>query len=85
VVFYVGGANASAQGDTTLVPALPANAAIGVELDGCPPPNSDGDLETVGSALCVGDGKLVGASEGHTATMFYEVETAREPTRSSAS
>jgi hypothetical protein len=81
----LGGTKAGAHGDTTLVPALPANAAIGVELDGCPPPSGDGDLETVSSALCVGDGKLVGGSEGHTATMFYEVETARDPARASAS
>jgi hypothetical protein len=69
-----------------LVPALPADTAVGVELDGCPAPRRFRQAAApVNRALCVGDGQLVGGSEGNRATMFYEVESSDDPPRSSAS
>jgi hypothetical protein len=69
-----------------LMPALPENTAVGVELDGCPAPRRLGDdVAPVSRALCVGDGQLVGGGEGNRPTMFYEVEATHDPPRSSAS
>jgi hypothetical protein len=76
----------AARAQDPAVPTLPSDAAIGVELDGCPPPSRGGGaVASVNSALCVGDGKLVGGSEGNTATMFYELEATRDLPRTSAS